>query len=75
MAEKSPEIRKVDYMFRGVVIPKGTHTLTMKFVPSTFTTGKEISLASNILVWGMLLAGTYQFVRQRRKPKNHSESK
>jgi hypothetical protein len=64
---KETEIRKVDYMFRSVVIPKGTHTLTMKFEPSTFTTGKEISLASNVLVWGALLAGTFHFVKRRKK--------
>jgi hypothetical protein len=68
-------ILKVNYMFRGVVIPKGTHTLTMKFEPSSFNLGKEISLASNILVWGALLVSTYQIVLRRKKLKNTSENK
>ena len=69
---KETEIRKVDYMFRSVVVPTGTHTVTMKFEPSTFTLGKKISLASNILVWGGLLVSTYQVVRRKRKLKNLS---
>ena len=68
-------IVKLDYMFRGVIIPKGVHTLVMKFEPSTFILGKEISLAANALVWGTLLAGTVHFTRQRRKLKSHSENK
>ena len=72
---KETEIRKVDYMFRGVIVPQGTHTITMKFEPSTFIIGKEISLASNVLVWGGLLVSTYQVVRRRRKLKNISENK
>ena len=61
------EILRLDYLFRGLIIPQGTHTLVMKFEPSTFFLGREISLATNVLVWGMLLAGTFHFVKRRNK--------
>ncbi len=47
-------ILRLDYLFRGVVIPAGTHTLTMKFEPASFYLGKDLSLAMNIIVLGGL---------------------
>ncbi len=47
-------IYRLDYLFRGVVIPAGTHTLTMKYEPQTYYTGKSLSLATNILLIGSL---------------------
>ena len=72
---KEIEIVKLDYMFCGVIISKGVHTLVMKFEPLYFILCKGISLAANALVWGTLLAGTVHFTRQRRKLKSHSENK
>jgi hypothetical protein len=60
------EILQLDYLFRGVIIPQGTHTLTMKFEPASFSTGKQISFASNILV---LIGITFQGVVMYRKRK------
>ena len=49
------EILQLDYLFRGVIVPPGVHTLTMKFEPESFILGKTISLISNIFVFGMLI--------------------
>ncbi|MGB2416227.1 MAG: YfhO family protein, partial [Flavobacteriaceae bacterium] len=40
----------VNYILRGLEIPKGTHTVVFKFNPSVVTTGSNISLVSSILL-------------------------
>lgn len=47
--EQTPII-KTNYAFRGVVVPKGKHTVKFEFKPASFTLGKTISLVTNILV-------------------------
>lgn len=47
---KEIPIYRVNYLFRGVLIPPGTHTLTMRFEPESFALGKTISLSTNILL-------------------------
>ena len=65
---KETEIRKVDYMFRGVIIPQGTHTLFMKFEPASFALGKTISLITNLIVWsGLILFLLRRFLVKREK--------
>ena len=61
------EILRLDYLFRGVIIPPGTHTLTMKFEPASFAIGKSISLGANFLVLGGILVFGIQFVVRRKK--------
>ena len=52
---KETEIYRLNYLFRGVIIPQGTHTLSMKFEPASFVVGKTVSLIMNLLVLGCLL--------------------
>jgi len=68
------EILRLNYLFRGVIIPQGTHTLTMKFEPASFSIGRQISLASNILV---LIGIAFQGAIMVRKSKKgqHSDIK
>jgi hypothetical protein len=47
-------IYRADYLFRAVVVPPGTHTITMTFEPKGFYLGKNLSLALNLLVLGAL---------------------
>jgi hypothetical protein len=62
------EILRLDNLFRGVIIPQGTHTLTMKFEPASFSIGKNISLGTNLLVLSGLLVFVIQFfVRKKKK--------
>ncbi len=44
------EIYRVNYLFRGVVVPPGSHKLEMRFEPRGFYLGRTLSLAANILV-------------------------
>ena len=65
---KETEILQLNYLFRGVIIPHGTHTLTMKFEPESFAIGKTVSLLSNLLVLGCLLAAIL-FLRMKQQLK------
>jgi hypothetical protein len=52
---KETEIYRLNYLFRGVSVPPGTHTLLMKFEPATFVLGKTISIITNLIIFGGLL--------------------
>lgn len=43
-------IHRVNYMFRGFIVPAGQHTLTMRFEPKGFIVGRSMSLVINLLV-------------------------
>lgn len=47
---------RVDYVLRGMEIPKGQHTIEFKFEPEVIQTGSTISLASSVL-FGLLVVG------------------
>jgi len=64
---RETEIYRLDYLFRGVIIPQGTHTLTMKFEPASFSLGKNISLGTNLLVLSGLLVFAIQFFVRKKK--------
>ncbi len=47
-------IYRANYLFRAVVVPRGVHTVTMRFEPREFTLGKNISFGVNLLILGVL---------------------
>ncbi|MHB1049004.1 MAG: YfhO family protein [Bacteroidota bacterium] len=57
-------IHRINYMFRGLVVPKGEHVITMRFEPAGFEIGKNLSLWLNIVVIG---AGIFYVVRFMKK--------
>ncbi len=59
-------IHRINYMFRGVIIPKGEHLLTMRFEPTGYTLGRSLSLSINLLVMGGLLFIGGMTLRQRK---------
>lgn len=68
------EILKTNYLFRGVVVPKGKHKIEFKFEPETYYTGKNISMGTNILlaaIFGTAIGGIYF----RRKKQQETEEK
>ncbi|MCB0445338.1 MAG: YfhO family protein, partial [Gelidibacter sp.] len=50
---------RVDYVLRGLPIPKGTHTIEFKFEPQVIQTGSSIALASSILLALLIVGGLY----------------
>lgn len=62
---KETELIKTNYAFSSVIIPKGKHTLEIKYIDKAFETGKTISLILSILVGSALIIGIY-FERKRK---------
>jgi hypothetical protein len=65
--EAAPHFR-VNYLFRGMVVPAGTHTIEFKFEPATYYAGEKISLAANII---LLLLISSSLVFHFRKTKTN----
>jgi hypothetical protein len=52
---KETNILRVNYLFRGVIVPKGTHMVTMKFESSSFAIGRILSLTTNLFLCACVL--------------------
>jgi hypothetical protein len=65
-------IYRLNYLFRGVVVPAGRHRVEMRFDPDSFRIGKNISLASNILLLGggLVFAGFGMWRKRRSAPES-----
>jgi hypothetical protein len=62
-------IYRLNYLFRGLVVPPGTHKVEMKFNPESFRLGRIISFASNIfLLGGLSFAGIDTWRKRRSAP-------
>ncbi len=53
-------IVKVNYAFRGIVVPPGTHTVELYYRSANFERGRAISLGLNVIVLGLLLFGLWR---------------
>ncbi|HOV98702.1 MAG TPA: YfhO family protein [Bacteroidota bacterium] len=63
-------IYRLNYMFRGIAVPPGTHKIAMTFKPQTFYVGKTISLIINLItVGGLLCIGTFYGITYLRLRK------
>ncbi len=65
-----PHVR-VNYILRGLEIPKGEHTIIFKFEPASYYVGQKISLASSII---MVLFMLGVFVMEGKKYFEQKES-
>ena len=68
-------IHRVNHFQRGVSIPEGEHTLTLRFDPSSHTTGVWIAGVSTTLVYGAVLFILVQAVRRREPDALEAEAK
>ena len=50
---------RVNYVLRGLEVPKGKHTIEFKFEPKVVQTGSTIALGSSVLFGLLLLGGLY----------------
>jgi hypothetical protein len=67
--QKSPYI-KVNYILRGMNLPAGKHEIEFKFEPTSFTTGRTITIWSNILVMLSIIAAIYFYFKRRKIPQS-----
>ena len=63
---KQEPIERADYLFRGVFLTRGHHTVVFRYAPRSFEIGKLVSGASVVLLAGVLLGMGVQNSRRRR---------
>ncbi len=68
-----PHIR-VNYALRGLWIPAGSHKIEFKFHPHSYYTGEQISLASSIIIFLVILGAVLYEIRKKRQPQEEAES-
>lgn len=62
------ELIRANYLLRALRVPAGQHTIVMTFAPSSYFTGKAISLICSLLViLGLIGYGVYTFLQARKK--------
>jgi len=66
---KETEIYPTNYIFRGVVVPKGKHILEMKFEPETYKLSLKLSLIGILSSIIILIIGAFLFYRKNYKGK------
>ncbi|MEM8536106.1 MAG: YfhO family protein, partial [Chloroflexota bacterium] len=57
--EETP-IYRTNYLFRGIVVPEGEHTITFEYRPNSLIIGGTLSMVAIIIMIGLLL------IRQRK---------
>jgi len=62
--DKETKIFKANYGFSGMVIPRGNHTITLSYLPKSYTTGKILGILLHGIV---ILAFLSLIVYQKRK--------
>ena len=74
--EEETAIHRVDYLLRGVSIPAGEHTLTMRFEPESYRMGYWLTLVSTLFVYGSIaiLLGIVYLKRRQTQPIAVDES-
>jgi hypothetical protein len=73
--DQSAPIHQVNYLLRGVQVPAGAHTVTMRFDPPRYRLGQTISWAASVVVYGgIVLLVAIPFVRRRRRDEPEDPS-
>ncbi|OGU41196.1 MAG: hypothetical protein A2X61_13860 [Ignavibacteria bacterium GWB2_35_12] len=66
---KETEIYKTNFAFRSVVVPKGKHTIEMKFESKNFETGKTLSMITGIILNLLVIVAVLIEIRRRKSSK------
>lgn len=70
---KEAKIIKVNYLLRGLVVPKGSHEIKMTFEPEVIAKGKTYSLLTSGAFTLLSLAGLFFLYRERKKGRENNE--
>jgi len=61
------ELIRANYLLRALRVPAGQHEIVMTFAPSSYFTGKAISLICSLMViLGLIGYGVYEFLQGRK---------
>ncbi len=61
---------KTDYVLRGITVPAGDHEIEFRFEPTSYTTGRTITVIANSLVFIAIIIAFVMYFR-KRKPDAH----
>jgi hypothetical protein len=64
---KVAEIDRVNYVLRGLNIPKGDHEIVFEFKPKVYAVGNGVMWGGNIIILVLLLLGLFKEVRRSKK--------
>lgn len=59
-------IYKTDYVLRGLSIPAGSHTVTLRFNPVSYTAGKTLAWIFTILIYVIGIAGLVMYFKSSK---------
>ena len=62
---KKTDYAKVNYLLRGMSLPSGAHEIEFKFEPASVTTGRTITIISNILVIIAMILALVFFIKNK----------
>ena len=64
---------RADWTLRGAVLPAGEHEITMRFEPESYTVSSNLSRASSILLYILLVLSGTGILLNRRKPEEQEQ--
>jgi hypothetical protein len=67
--KKEVPIYKTNFAFRSVIVPKGKHTIEMKFESKKFETGKTLSMITGIILNLLVIVAVLIEIRRKKTTK------
>lgn len=64
---------RVNYILRGMIIPKGVHTIEFKFEPKTYAISQKVAIGSSVLVI-LLLLGMISYSYRKKGQKTTEQA-
>lgn len=61
---------KANYILRAMNLPAGKHEIDFRFEPASFTTGRTITIWSNILLMIIIVAAIFFSFKKRKTPQS-----
>ncbi|HEY5405623.1 MAG TPA: hypothetical protein VIJ92_00985 [Ginsengibacter sp.] len=65
---KKADYVKTDYVLRGMYVPAGDHEIEFRFEPKSVSTGRSITIISNIIVFLSMIVALVFYIRRKQKP-------